>query len=204
METLRNVIAEWLPIERVTVGDERIPHDRRAELARDDIDGLNALTQAASEWLLGRQVAALADTAMDAAAWLEELDALSRATLVRNTTYPREAVHVVDPHNAAFRSWRHVYVVGLAEGEFPIRADLNEHVVSDLERRALRLPTNEDRAARERHLFSSRGCHREGGTCVARPCVRPTGQGARAIALRERGATSIGRVSSSFSSRRGN
>ena len=150
---LRVAIAHWLPVPRIVGGASSIPAWRRAELARTDIDGLNALTRGASEWLLGRQVAGLTNDPITADSWWSELDAIVADTRIRATTYPRDGLHIVDPQDAALRSWRRVYIAGLAEGEFPRRAERDEHTVTDDERRALRLPTTDARDARERHFF---------------------------------------------------
>lgn len=148
-----NATACWLSAERIATPSPHVPHLRHAELARTDFDGVNRLTQAADDWLLGRQIAGLTDEPMEAAAWYDELAAMTEIETVRASTYARDAVQIIDPEQAALRQWRLVYVIGLTDGTFPLHSQRDEQSLSDAERRAIQLPTREERAARERLLF---------------------------------------------------
>jgi hypothetical protein len=137
-------------IEQAFVHDDA---ERRVSLVARDLDGVNALLHAAQDWLRGREIAGLDNAAIDAAAWYEELGVMATETRVRSSTYPRDAVFLVNPAQAGLRSWRRVYILGLSDGVFPAHSLDDERTLSEDERGALRLATSEDRAARERLYF---------------------------------------------------
>lgn len=134
------------------IGDE-VPPSERAQLARADLDGINALLRAMDDWLRGREIAGLSSEPMESALWYAELEAVSRETRIRSSTYPLSAVHLLAPQQAALRSFRYVYLIGLADGVWPARTEPGVHALTEEERRALSLPSAEERAARERLLF---------------------------------------------------
>lgn len=134
------------------IGDE-VPPAERALLARTDLDGINALLRAMDDWLRGREIAGLASEAMDPSLWYAELESVAREAKIRSSTYPISAVHLLAPQAAALRSFRHVYLIGLADGIWPARNDPSAHSLTEEERRALKLPAVEERAARERLFF---------------------------------------------------
>jgi ATP-dependent helicase/DNAse subunit B len=117
--SLLEAVRRWRLEDRIYgIGDEVAPAER-ALLARTDLDGLNALLRAVDDWLRGREIAGLSNEPMSPALWYAELEAVARETRIRSSTYPLAAVHLLTPQQAALRSFRHVYIIGLTDGVWP-------------------------------------------------------------------------------------
>lgn len=167
-QALTALVEAWGLEEQIHQSSDLVSRQERAGLARMDIDGVNALLEAANDWLRGRELAGTADQQLDAQGWLEELEAMTRQTSIRRSSYPRRAIQLLTPEQAALRNFKKVYVVGLVDGVFPRRRDPEENVLSEEERRILQLRTQEGRAAHERLLFHlSAAAATEGLTLVA-------------------------------------
>lgn len=151
--SLIEAIETWDLQRQVYETSELVDRGRRALLARADLDGLNALARAANDWLAGREISGLDDTPMTARAWFDELSSMAAETKIRASTFPRDAVQLLLPAQASLREWDVVYIIGLVDGTFPLHSEPTDHTLSDEERRALHLPTAEQRNARERLLF---------------------------------------------------
>lgn len=150
---LVKAVERWSLERRIYDIAPAVDRDQRAMLVRADLDGLNALIRAAHDWHAGREIAGLGNEPLDARTWYAELEVIAAESRIRSSTFPRDAVHLLLPAQAALREWDVVYVVGLADGIFPVHTEITDHTLSDEERRALHLPTAEQRAARERLLF---------------------------------------------------
>lgn len=153
VETLVEAVETFELEERIYGVGAEVEAAERLQLARLDLDGLNELLHAANDWLRGREVAGLEDVAVPAGSWYEELEEIARQNRIRVSAYPRHGVHLLTPSQAIYRSWQVVMVAGLNDGAFPADVDLDEHSLTEEERRAIRLPTRPIREARERLLF---------------------------------------------------
>jgi len=105
----------------------RPPHDESDALVVDatrrDVEGLACLASLLAEWT--RSLALLGDDASDAGetllprAWWAELVAALDETEVALTTPHRRGVQVVEASAAVWRTFDHVFLVGLNGGDFP-------------------------------------------------------------------------------------
>lgn len=150
---LASAVERWGLEDRIYAKHAKIDEDERLRLARVDLDGLNRLLHGANDWLRGREVAGLEDLPMRAGEFHAELRQIASRERIRVSSYPRRAVHLVDPSQAGYRSWSRVFVVGLVDGVFPAARGSDEHLLTEEERRAVSLPTRAQRGARERVLF---------------------------------------------------
>lgn len=153
IESLTRAVGAWKIEERVYAASGMAPRAERTRLARTDLDGMNAFIRAMKDWVRGREIAGLPNEPIPAAEWVREMESVAREMHIRLSTYPRDAVQLVDPAQAMLRSWEVVYVAGLTDGSFPARSGTDEHLVSEDDRRALSLPTAEHREAKERLYF---------------------------------------------------
>lgn len=153
VKALVRALEVWQIQRKIYATSPEIDRHERARIARADLDGINALIRAANDWLRGREIAGLKEEPMSARDWYGELVAIANETTIRTSTYPREAVHLLLPAQAALRQWKITYIVSLVDGVFPQHAELSGETLTDEERRALQLPTAEQRSARERLLF---------------------------------------------------
>lgn len=145
---------DWNVEEAVYRPATGVDRAERARVVRRDLDGLNAFLKGAHDWLRGWEIAGREpDAALPARRWYGELQAIAREGQIRASSYPRDAVQLLTPSQAALRTWPTVFVTGVVDGEFPARLRPDEVTLTEEERRALSLPATEEREARERLLF---------------------------------------------------
>lgn len=153
VESLVAAVEHWDIEERIYAPHARIGAEERMRLARLDLDGLNEFLHAANDWLRGREVAGLEDLPIGAQAWQSELEEIAGANSIRVSSYPRQAVHLLEPAQAAYREFDVVFIIDLVDDRFPANRRSEDRVLSEEERRALNLPTRDEWLARERILF---------------------------------------------------
>lgn len=153
VESLIEAVERWNIDERIYAPHTRIETEERMRLARLDLDGLNEFLHAANDWLRGREVAGLEDLPIGAETWQEELEEIAGANTIRISSYPRQAVHLLEPAQAAYREFDVVFIIDLVDDRFPASRRNEDRVLSEEERRALKLPIRDEWLARERILF---------------------------------------------------
>ncbi|HQR30822.1 MAG TPA: PD-(D/E)XK nuclease family protein [Anaeromyxobacteraceae bacterium] len=128
----------------------------RVDVVRLDLQGWKGLTKLAGQWSDALAAWGDSNAAMDASAFHAQLDDLLEME-VALWTPNRRGVPVLEGLAAAYRSFDHLFVVGLEGGRFPLRAP-GSPLLDDAERRALvetgvplELTAEWDR--RERELF---------------------------------------------------
>ena len=132
-----------------------VPGERH-DLARVDLRGLSDLEHCVGEWRAAVERWGGADERFTAGGFRARLAEVLSGDTVLGTVQQR-GVRVLEAHAAAYRSFAHVFVVGLTSDRFPLRPPLSP-VIDAAERDALvaaGLPLDRREAwhARERELF---------------------------------------------------
>jgi RecB family exonuclease len=133
----------------------RVP-GRRFDVARVDLNGWRGLTEIVRGWRAALDTWGRADDRLDAAEFYRQFSDLLEGDIAL-WTESRHGVQVLEGLAAAYRTFDHVFLVGLEAGRFPLPAPVSP-VLDERERQALQeagLPL-ELRAtwdARERELF---------------------------------------------------
>jgi ATP-dependent helicase/nuclease subunit B len=151
--TLVRMTEEWQSEKAIYGALAPVSRGARARLVRTDLDAINLLLTRSDEWLRGQEIAGTRERGLEVREWLSELETLASESRIRESTYPRLAVHLLEPSQAALRSFDLVFLVGLVDGSFPRSPRPGDHALSETERALLRLPTAEVRAARDRLFF---------------------------------------------------
>ena len=158
-------LREWLAwLERLLTADpwnirDRVHHvpGSRFDIVRIDLEGWRGVTQIVQGWRAALDLWGGADDTIDVAEFYRQLSDLLEGD-VAFWTETQRGVQVLEGLAAAYRTFDHVFLVGLEAGRFPLPASASP-ILDDRERQALReagLPL-ESRAtwdARERELFA--------------------------------------------------
>ncbi|HEX6614790.1 MAG TPA: PD-(D/E)XK nuclease family protein [Gemmatimonadales bacterium] len=133
----------------------RVP-GRRFDVARVDLNGWRGLTGIVHGWRAALETWGRADDRIDVAEFYRQLSDLLEGDIAL-WTESRRGVQVLEGLAAAYRTFDHVFLVGLEAGRFPLPAPVSP-LLDERERQALReagLPLELRAAwdARERELF---------------------------------------------------
>jgi len=113
---------------------ETVPGSR-VEVVRLDLQGWKGLTKLVGQWSDAVKAWGSVEAAMDAAAFHAQLDDLLEMEIALWTPN-RRGVPVLEGLAAAYRSFDHLFLVGLEGGRFPVRSP-GSPLLDDAERRAL-------------------------------------------------------------------
>lgn len=150
---VRDILKNFEFNRRIMAHSPQVDVMTRSQMVRVDIDGVNAFLDLLDEWVRGHVLAESAETPMTFERWEQEITAALEDHTIRISSYPEDAVHLMTPKQASYLEWESVYVIGLAEGVFPKTSKQNDPLLTDEERKALSLPTAEQRSAQERLWF---------------------------------------------------
>jgi ATP-dependent helicase/DNAse subunit B len=111
-----------------------VPH-RRFDVARLDLAGWRGLRAILGEWRRALERWGGGDERLDAAGMEAKLRSILDGDVALTTPTPR-GVQVLEALAAAYRAFDHVFIVGLAAGEFPLRPPRTP-LLDDADREAL-------------------------------------------------------------------